>query len=141
MMTAEQLTGALCAQTDSQIFFPEPGQNATRAKAICGDCYIQESCLEEAMAFEGGAGRNRRFGIFGGLDADQRAALAQERGTVMDTYVIDPFYDEARRKAWRLYRNGLSINEIVDAMHPYTKNQVQHMVASMRAALVKEEAA
>ena len=49
-MTALTLTGALCAQVDPALWFPEKGESNTAAKAICHRCDIEAACLTVALA-------------------------------------------------------------------------------------------
>lgn len=50
------------------------------AKAICATCPLatREACLEIALKAEGGA-KTGRYGVFGGYDPEQRAAIAEAR--------------------------------------------------------------
>lgn len=45
------LDGALCAQTDPEVFFPEKGRSdqVRRAKAICNRCPVKDECLSWAL--------------------------------------------------------------------------------------------
>lgn len=63
---------ALCAEVDGDLFFPEKGEPATRARSICGRCLVSEECLAFALA------SNEREGIWGGLTARERAELRRE---------------------------------------------------------------
>lgn len=49
------------------------------AKAICSGCPVASKCLNMAMRAEGTLHAKYRAGIFGGLDEEQRAALAHRR--------------------------------------------------------------
>jgi len=63
---------ALCAQTDPELFFPEPGDNGQKgiaAKKVCGNCDVQAQCLEYAMR------RNEEWGIWGGTNALDRRRM------------------------------------------------------------------
>lgn len=57
---------ALCAQSDPELFFPEKGGSAARAKRVCASCPVRAECLEWSLAYD------VRFGIWGGLTEDQR---------------------------------------------------------------------
>lgn len=72
-----------CRTTDPEVFF-EPsgmgrGANYTRelrrrfaiAKRLCAECPVRSACLRAALD------NGEAFGVWGGLDADQRAALQQ----------------------------------------------------------------
>ncbi|WP_428511026.1 WhiB family transcriptional regulator [Pseudonocardia sp.] len=70
---------AACAApgTDPEVFFPidtgPAGEQAvTRAKAVCAGCPVRVECLADVMGSEDPA---ERFGVCGGLSADERAAL------------------------------------------------------------------
>lgn len=60
---------ALCAQTGSEFFFPEPGSSVREAKRICGLCEIRSACLEYALDHD------ERFGVWGGLSEKERLSL------------------------------------------------------------------
>ena len=65
--------GALCAQHDPELFFPEDvtdkraaASAVAAAKVVCGLCPIRATCLETALA-------DRRIsGIWGGTTAAER---------------------------------------------------------------------
>jgi WhiB family redox-sensing transcriptional regulator len=61
--------GALCAQTGSDFFFPEPGSSVREAKRICGLCEMRSACLEYAL------NHDERFGVWGGLSEKERLSL------------------------------------------------------------------
>ncbi|MFE2040657.1 WhiB family transcriptional regulator [Streptomyces sp. NPDC059477] len=60
---------ALCAQTGSDFFFPEPGSSVREAKRICGMCDMRRACLDYALA------NDERFGVWGGLSEKERLHL------------------------------------------------------------------
>jgi hypothetical protein len=60
---------ALCAQADPEIFFPPAGDPGTEAKKICARCPVRQDCLAYALDAD------ERFGIWGGLDPDERRNL------------------------------------------------------------------
>ncbi|GAA2422949.1 WhiB family transcriptional regulator [Streptomyces glaucus] len=60
---------ALCAQTGSDFFFPEPGSSVREAKRICALCPIRSACLEYALDHD------ERFGVWGGLSEKERLEL------------------------------------------------------------------
>jgi WhiB family redox-sensing transcriptional regulator len=61
---------ALCAQTDSEMFFPEKGGSTRDAKKVCSACEVREKCLEYAL-FTG-----QRYGIWGGLSERERRRMS-----------------------------------------------------------------
>jgi WhiB family redox-sensing transcriptional regulator len=83
MSTARWTEGAACKPQDLELFFPlgrpgrfgDPHRDAA-AKAICARCDIRELCLTKALEEEAGI-NSQRWGIRGGLDAGERAALVE----------------------------------------------------------------
>lgn len=63
--------GALCAQTDPELFFPEAGRRdmAINAKKVCADCEVRTACLEWAVE------TGQHHGIYGGLTPFERRGL------------------------------------------------------------------
>lgn len=72
-MNFEWQDKGLCRKVDPEIFFVDPGQNATEAKAICARCPVQPECLITAIQ------TRERYGVFGGLTSKEREELI--RGT------------------------------------------------------------
>lgn len=62
---------AACRGKPSVMFFPAAGCEAA-ALAVCGRCPVTAECLADALRAEEG---RRRWGVRGGLTADQRDAL------------------------------------------------------------------
>lgn len=65
---------AACADSDPELFFPVgtgPAaiEAAAAAKAICARCPVRELCASFALS------TNQEYGIWGGLDEDQRRAI------------------------------------------------------------------
>jgi WhiB family transcriptional regulator, redox-sensing transcriptional regulator len=60
--------GALCAQTDPELFFPDKGQprTARQARAVCARCEVRQQCLDHAVA------AGEQHGIWGGVSARAR---------------------------------------------------------------------
>jgi WhiB family redox-sensing transcriptional regulator len=77
-MNGDWQESARCAQTDPELFFPEKGHNATRARRICFACPVRVPCLEAAL---GGASawHGIDVGIWGGLTPRERQAIKHER--------------------------------------------------------------
>lgn len=76
-------TGALCRETDPDLWFPEPGKGKPpdweTPRAICRRCPLRDRCLEYAMDREGQLRGEYRYGMYGSLDPYERAALARKR--------------------------------------------------------------
>jgi WhiB family redox-sensing transcriptional regulator len=68
---------ALCRHDDPDLFFDEGAVG--EALAACRTCPVRQQCLSLAMAAEGGVSQYSRFGIYGGLTPEERAALAKAR--------------------------------------------------------------
>lgn len=55
-------------------FFPERNLSlAAKAKAVCAMCPVRAECLDEAIA------NKERFGIWGGMDQEERRKEARRR--------------------------------------------------------------
>ncbi|MGK5549344.1 WhiB family transcriptional regulator [Streptomyces sp. URMC 127] len=64
---------AACAGEEPELFFHgDPGAIAL-AKRICGRCPVREACLARSIA------NDERYGVFGGLTADERQELQGRR--------------------------------------------------------------
>lgn len=64
--------GALCAEVDPEIFFPEgQGSPARTAKAICQNCVAVVECLDYALA------NDIPNGVWGGLAPRERRVIRQ----------------------------------------------------------------
>jgi WhiB family redox-sensing transcriptional regulator len=73
-------TRAICRDTDPDLFFPvgTTGQalvQIARAKEVCGECPVQNDCLEYALE------TNQDAGIWGGLDEEQRRNIRRQSAT------------------------------------------------------------
>ena len=64
---------ALCAQTDPDLFHPEPGRSAATAKRVCMACEVRTQCLEHAVK------HGENTGIWGGMTPNQRRAIRRAR--------------------------------------------------------------
>lgn len=67
----EWTNDALCAEVGGDDWFPEKGGPTHAAKNICKRCDVQSECLGWALE------HGERFGIWGGLSADERRRLAR----------------------------------------------------------------
>lgn len=68
-----------CAN-DPAPFFPARHDPIWReAVEACSRCGMRDQCLEEAITYEWGLGRNQRMGIYGGLTPGRRFDLEQQR--------------------------------------------------------------
>lgn len=69
LSTVPVLPGALCAQTDSDLWFPLKGEYPRVAKALCARCPVQRECLDGALE------RDEPYGVWGGLTRQERLKL------------------------------------------------------------------
>jgi WhiB family redox-sensing transcriptional regulator len=63
---------ALCAEVDSEMFYPEKGGSTREAKRVCLACEVRAECLDYALA------RDERFGIWGGLSERERRRVKKQ---------------------------------------------------------------
>lgn len=72
----------LCAEVGGEYWYPEDisgngkNENTTLAQSICGNCRHRIECAEWGIAKE-------RFGVWGGLTANQRRIIRRKRGIVL----------------------------------------------------------
>lgn len=69
----EWVREALCAQVDTEIFFPEKGQASAPAKLICHRCPVEQPCLQFALD------NNIKEGVWGGTSERQRREIRAGR--------------------------------------------------------------
>lgn len=69
----EKFPSSLCAQTDSEVFFPEKGGTNRQAKLVCAQCIHKVECGEDAIE------RKERFGVWGGIGERERRRIIRER--------------------------------------------------------------
>jgi WhiB family redox-sensing transcriptional regulator len=88
-MTAAQPSPAwmlegLCRQADGDAWFPEKGQHANEAVAVCQACPVQAECLQYALDHD------ERYGLWGGLTPPQRAQLRPRTDAVCARCAVEP---------------------------------------------------
>ncbi|HET6873869.1 MAG TPA: WhiB family transcriptional regulator [Acidimicrobiales bacterium] len=64
---------AACQGVDPDVFFPVSEEDATPAKAVCGQCGVREACLEYALAYR------ERDGVWGGATERERRRIIRQR--------------------------------------------------------------
>ena len=62
-----------CRGTDGDLWFAPHPAAIERAKALCGTCPLQESCLAEALE------RHEPWGVWGGQLFENGVVIAQKR--------------------------------------------------------------
>lgn len=73
--------GALCAQSDPDLWFPDKGRPAYKATVVCHGCPLLEICLEWALTHEEG-----KYGVWGGTTETQRQQMRKARGLRYPTH-------------------------------------------------------
>jgi WhiB family redox-sensing transcriptional regulator len=63
------MDGAVCAQTDPEVFFPEKGKSSREAIRVCRKCTVAPECLTHALK------AGERFGVWGGMSERQRRKM------------------------------------------------------------------
>lgn len=63
---------ALCAEVDTDLFFPEDGGSVKAPKRVCRGCPVRAECLEYAL------GTGQRHGVWGGLSEHERRVLRRQ---------------------------------------------------------------
>jgi WhiB family redox-sensing transcriptional regulator len=94
---------ALCAQVDSEIFFPEPGDSAgaaRSAKKICARCEVRKPCLQWALE------RDERYGIYGGFSERERQRI--RRGELAPVVVLPIPEIPRSRERYKVRRHCVS---------------------------------
>jgi WhiB family redox-sensing transcriptional regulator len=87
---------ARCDGADPLLF--EDHRRREQAKTLCAGCPVRSNCLEQAMQMEGDRSARWRAGVWGGLDAEQRAHLARDR----DVAPVLSRCDLCPRTVWKL---------------------------------------
>ncbi|MCP4436791.1 MAG: WhiB family transcriptional regulator [Actinomycetia bacterium] len=64
---------AACKGLDPGIFYPADEEEAEAAKEVCGQCPVQETCLEHAIE------RREHNGVWGGATERERQRIIRRR--------------------------------------------------------------
>ena len=92
---------AKCVGVERELFFASvPSPEVQIAKQVCADCPVRAQCLDYALRVEPVHRWQQRHGVWGGLDPQEREALA--------------------RKGWR---KGMPLPEINPAYERYVKSK------------------
>jgi WhiB family redox-sensing transcriptional regulator len=98
------MSDAACAQVGTDVFFPEKGDPATDARAVCETCDVRLQCLNYALA------NDEQHGVWGGLTTTQRKALRRRQGLPATSTGIN--HDRLRA----LHKQGLTGPQIASRM-------------------------
>jgi WhiB family redox-sensing transcriptional regulator len=66
------MDAANCATSDPDAFFPEQGGDVYAPKRVCAACDVRAQCLQYALD------HGERFGVWGGLTANERTRLRKK---------------------------------------------------------------
>ena len=66
---------ASCLGVDPDLFFPERGETAKPAKAVCQGCLVREDCLEYSLTNKSDPG------IWGGTSERERRKILRQRAS------------------------------------------------------------
>lgn len=64
---------ALCAEVDTDLFYPEKGGSTLYPKRVCAACPVRAQCLDDALE------RDEPHGIWGGLSPAERRRLKRRQ--------------------------------------------------------------
>ena len=67
---------AACRGMDTAVFYPDRGENAREAKAVCARCEVIDRCAVHALA------TREEFGVWGGMAPKERGATGRVRSVV-----------------------------------------------------------
>lgn len=111
---------ALCAQVDTELFYPEKGGSTRNAKQTCMACPVREQCLDFALE------NDERHGIWGGASERERRVLARERGIERQPVRHPAAISQDHVRG--MYARGLNDVEIARELdcHPETVLRVRH---------------
>jgi len=79
MRVPMEFENPLCAEVDTELFYPEKGAyyESVEAKKICKKCPHLQECLEWALS-------NERHGVWGGTAPRDRQKLRKKLGIVLE---------------------------------------------------------
>jgi WhiB family redox-sensing transcriptional regulator len=69
VLVPEWMGDALCAQVDTELFFPEKGASSREARKVCKSCPVRKECLEFSVK------TGQRFGVWGGQSERERRKI------------------------------------------------------------------
>lgn len=106
-MSYEWMDDALCAQTDPELFFPDPGQTSSVAvaKRVCAECPVITKCGDHAQTLEGGVIQPYRYGTWAATSPKERAIQGGDTPAIIRD-----------REILALSDRGLTLDEVADRL-------------------------
>jgi WhiB family redox-sensing transcriptional regulator len=89
MRSPREFENPLCAQVDGDIWFPEKGNDAKDAKAICARCSHRTECAEWGI-------RHEAHGIWGGLNGRDRQLIRRKLNIILDQPSVEEWLGNAQ---------------------------------------------
>lgn len=71
-MSTMWMEKAKCKDRTDVVFFPSNGDNGKNARRFCGDCPVQQQCLQYALR------HNLTDGVWGGKTPNERKAIRKK---------------------------------------------------------------
>ena len=104
MSRYDWMGGALCAQTDPDLFHPDSGASYTAAQQICTACPVRPQCEAHTELLDAGSNIQDQHGMWAARTRRQRKTDRVRTGR-----------EERRIEALRLVeRGGMTVQEIAD---------------------------
>lgn len=72
-MTTSWQTHAACQGLAAEIFYPTSEEESNEAKLVCGECPVQQPCLEHALLVR------EKDGVWGGATEKERRRIIRQR--------------------------------------------------------------
>jgi WhiB family redox-sensing transcriptional regulator len=62
-----------CRGLETAVFYPDPEEDGTEAKAVCDRCPVRQPCLEWALS------NREKEGVWGGCNERERRRILRQR--------------------------------------------------------------
>jgi WhiB family redox-sensing transcriptional regulator len=72
-MTTTWQSKAACRGLEATIFYPDPEEDGSEAKAVCSVCPVRQPCLEWALS------NREKEGVWGGATERERRRILRQR--------------------------------------------------------------
>lgn len=120
-MATTDLTGAACAGTDPELFFPDESHEPAAARALdrdyCSDCPVRDACLQEAL-------RTRVWGVWAGTSTKEREQMLRAQGRPLTP--TQERVAQTHELVARLTAKGLTATQIVTTTGIEARTVLRH---------------